>query len=95
MIGQDLGATFQGAQKIFPVSASHFSALYVTTYMHYRLLNYYLTMRLALALLYLCAAPACLGLDNGLARTPPMGWMTWERFRCNTDCTNDPLNCIR
>ena len=34
-------------------------------------------------------------LDNGLARTPPMGWLTWERFRCNTDCKNDPTNCIR
>ena len=37
----------------------------------------------------------CTGLDNGLARTPPMGWMTWERFRCNTDCKEDPENCIR
>ena len=34
-------------------------------------------------------------LDNGLGRTPPMGWLTWERFRCNTDCVNDPDNCIR
>lgn len=34
-------------------------------------------------------------LDNGLVLTPPMGWMTWERFRCNVDCTNDPDNCIR
>lgn len=34
------------------------------------------------------------GLDNGLARTPPMGWMTWQRFRCNTDCTSDSHNCI-
>lgn len=33
-------------------------------------------------------------LDNGLALTPPMGWLTWERFRCNTDCENDPENCI-
>ena len=33
-------------------------------------------------------------LDNGLAKTPPMGWMTWERFRCNIDCVNDPENCI-
>ena len=55
-------------------------------------------------------------LDNGLARTPPMGWLAWEReknnilqtmkskiqfealnvdrFRCNTDCENDPHNCI-
>ena len=41
-------------------------------------------------------------LNNGLARTPPMGWMTWERFRCTTDapgqgnpsCADDPDNCI-
>ncbi|KAK7097248.1 alpha-N-acetylgalactosaminidase-like isoform X2 [Littorina saxatilis] len=33
-------------------------------------------------------------LDNGLARTPPMGWLDWERFRCNVDCVNDPDNCI-
>jgi len=33
-------------------------------------------------------------LENGVARTPPMGWLAWERFRCNTDCVNDPLNCI-
>nr|XP_006815607.1 PREDICTED: alpha-N-acetylgalactosaminidase-like [Saccoglossus kowalevskii] len=33
-------------------------------------------------------------LDNGLARTPPMGWNDWERFRCNIDCNNDPNNCI-
>ncbi|XP_012269897.1 alpha-N-acetylgalactosaminidase isoform X2 [Athalia rosae] len=34
-------------------------------------------------------------LENGLALTPPMGWLSWERFRCNTDCKNDPDNCIR
>lgn len=34
-------------------------------------------------------------LDNGLVRTPPMGWLSWERYRCNTDCENDPDNCIR
>ncbi|XP_049901788.1 alpha-N-acetylgalactosaminidase-like isoform X2 [Epinephelus moara] len=33
-------------------------------------------------------------LDNGLLRTPPMGWMAWERFRCEIDCKNDPENCI-
>lgn len=33
-------------------------------------------------------------LNNGLARTPPMGWMDWERYRCNIDCVNDPENCI-
>lgn len=34
-------------------------------------------------------------LENGIARTPPMGWLSWERFRCNTDCDGDPENCIR
>lgn len=33
-------------------------------------------------------------LNNGVAPTPPMGWLTWERFRCDTDCKNDPENCI-
>jgi alpha-N-acetylgalactosaminidase len=33
-------------------------------------------------------------LDNGLALTPPMGWMTWEQFHCLTDCSSDPDNCI-
>ncbi|XP_077131293.1 alpha-N-acetylgalactosaminidase isoform X1 [Ranitomeya variabilis] len=33
-------------------------------------------------------------LDNGLVMTPPMGWMTWERYRCNIDCETDPDNCI-
>jgi len=32
--------------------------------------------------------------DNGLALTPPMGWLSWQRFRCNIDCVNDPYNCI-
>ncbi|KAL7740517.1 hypothetical protein ACLKA6_012290 [Drosophila palustris] len=43
--------------------------------------------------IYLISA-VCYCLENGLARTPPMGWLSWERFRCNTDCTNDPYNCI-
>lgn len=36
-----------------------------------------------------------IGLENGLARTPPMGWMTWQRFRCITDCDSFPDDCIR
>ena len=31
---------------------------------------------------------------NSLARTPPMGWMSWELFRCDTDCKKDPEMCI-
>ncbi|KAF3840256.1 hypothetical protein F7725_018973 [Dissostichus mawsoni] len=33
-------------------------------------------------------------LDNGLLKTPPMGWMAWERFRCDIACKDDPKNCI-
>ncbi|XP_072297423.1 alpha-N-acetylgalactosaminidase-like [Eucyclogobius newberryi] len=40
--------------------------------------------------LALCAS----ALDNGLMSTPPMGWLAWERYRCDIDCENDPKNCI-
>ncbi|XP_022920563.2 alpha-N-acetylgalactosaminidase-like isoform X1 [Onthophagus taurus] len=33
-------------------------------------------------------------LDNGLALTPPMGFMTWQRFRCIVDCKSYPDECI-
>lgn len=35
------------------------------------------------------------GLDNGLALTPPMGWLAWQRFRCITDCKTYPDECVR
>ncbi|XP_026495423.2 alpha-N-acetylgalactosaminidase [Vanessa tameamea] len=38
--------------------------------------------------------PFNLALDNGLALTPPMGWLTWQRFRCITDCEKYPNECI-
>ncbi|KAM8980983.1 alpha-N-acetylgalactosaminidase isoform 1-T3 [Sarcophilus harrisii] len=49
-------------------------------------------MKLPVVLLAL-VVPA-LSLDNGLLRTPPMGWLAWERYRCNIDCKEDPDNCI-
>ena len=30
-----------------------------------------------------CVAPKLSALDNGLARTPPMGWNSWNKFSCN------------
>ncbi|WKY13790.1 hypothetical protein Q1695_004545 [Nippostrongylus brasiliensis] len=33
-------------------------------------------------------------LDNGLVRTPPMGWMSWTAFYCETDCEKHPDACI-
>ncbi|KPJ03256.1 Alpha-N-acetylgalactosaminidase [Papilio xuthus] len=44
--------------------------------------------------IFLWLLPSCLSLDNGLALTPPMGWLTWERFRCITDCKAYPQECI-
>ncbi|XP_072452402.1 alpha-N-acetylgalactosaminidase [Notamacropus eugenii] len=35
-----------------------------------------------------------LSLENGLMRTPPMGWLAWERYRCNVNCEEDPDNCV-
>ncbi|RMB98310.1 hypothetical protein DUI87_25215 [Hirundo rustica rustica] len=40
------------------------------------------------------AVAAALALDNGLARTPPMGWLHWERFLCGTDCAAEPRRCV-
>ena len=36
----------------------------------------------ALLLLFLVSA-----LDNGLGRTPPMGWNSWNHFHCNINET--------
>jgi alpha-N-acetylgalactosaminidase len=44
--------------------------------------------------LVLTACHLAVALNNGLALTPTMGWLSWERFRCNIDCKNDPDNCI-
>lgn len=47
-----------------------------------------------LALLVLLLAGECQGNDNGLASQPPRGWISKERFQCNTDCMNYPDDCI-
>lgn len=46
-------------------------------------------------ILVLCLCKITFALDNGLALTPPMGWMAWQRFRCITDCVTYPDECIR
>ncbi|XP_018417793.1 PREDICTED: alpha-N-acetylgalactosaminidase [Nanorana parkeri] len=51
-------------------------------------------MQLAYLGILLSLWALCSSLDNGLGKTPPMGWMTWERYRCNIDCKTDPENCI-
>lgn len=43
---------------------------------------------------FLIYTQCVVSLDNGLALTPPMGWLSWERYRCQTDCVNYPDDCI-
>ena len=31
---------------------------------------------------------ACSALDNKAALTPPMGWLSWQRYRCAIGCNN-------
>ncbi|CAO1331323.1 unnamed protein product [Diamesa serratosioi] len=45
-------------------------------------------------LVFIALVVSVTSLDNGLAKTPPMGWMSWERFRCITDCDKYPDDCI-
>jgi alpha-N-acetylgalactosaminidase len=33
-------------------------------------------------------------LNDGLVRTPPMGWLSWTRFLCQTNCELHPHSCI-
>lgn len=49
---------------------------------------------LAISLTLVLLISACGALDNGLARKPPMGWLAWERFTCQTDCNQYPNDCI-
>lgn len=37
----------------------------------------------ALLILGLTTLPQTLALENGLARTPQMGWNSWNKFGCN------------
>jgi len=40
-------------------------------------------MRKAIAILFFCHSWRVLALDDGLARTPPMGWNSWNCFQLN------------
>jgi len=38
---------------------------------------------LSLLLVMICCTISARALDNGLARTPPMGWNSWNKFACD------------
>src|SRR5436190_8736079 len=44
-----------------------------------------LAATLMLVLLSLTWVPSAAALNNGLARTPPMGWNPWYRFQCDVN----------
>lgn len=44
--------------------------------------------------LFCCLICPILNKNNGLVRTPPMGWNSWMKFRCEIDCIKHPLECI-
>ena len=46
------------------------------------------------ALAALLLAAAVTAAPNKLARTPPAGFMSWQQFRCGTNCTAFPADCI-
>uniref|UniRef100_A0A7E4VWQ4 Alpha-galactosidase n=1 Tax=Panagrellus redivivus TaxID=6233 RepID=A0A7E4VWQ4_PANRE len=48
----------------------------------------------AIALVFGSLISAVISLDNGLVRTPPMGWMSWTKYYCETDCVKYPDACI-
>lgn len=45
--------------------------------------------RFAVLLLLLLAGPdPSNALQNGAALTPPLGWLSWQRYNCAIDCAN-------
>ncbi|XP_028816178.1 alpha-galactosidase A isoform X2 [Denticeps clupeoides] len=54
-----------------------------------------MSQAVAVALLLSLTVRPSRPLDNGLALTPTMGWLHWERFMCNVDCALEPDNCVR
>ncbi|KDR23773.1 alpha-N-acetylgalactosaminidase-like [Zootermopsis nevadensis] len=51
-------------------------------------------MMLRVCVIAVSILATALALDNGLALTPPMGWLAWERYRCIVDCVAYPDDCI-
>lgn len=49
---------------------------------------------ISVAILFVTNKHSTLALENGLARTPPMGWLAWERYVCETNCRDYPGECI-
>jgi len=57
------------------------------------MLGYKIKIKVWLCILVACKISSAL--NNGLALTPPMGWLAWQRFRCTIDCETFPDECVR
>nr|ATU82754.1 secreted Glycoside hydrolase-like protein [Pristhesancus plagipennis] len=53
-----------------------------------------LPVKLLSSFIFLTFLSKSIALNNGLALTPPMGFLTWQRYRCATDCKLYPDECI-
>ena len=73
-----------------PLSSENIS---LTQY-KYRLLPRSSLFSFIFFLLFITTVERSWSLENGLARTPPMGWMSWARFACQIDCQTYPADCI-
>ncbi|KAI1283825.1 Alpha-galactosidase A [Halotydeus destructor] len=51
-------------------------------------------MAFIVTILIACLLSLGHALDNGEALTPPMGWLAWEVFKCELDCSKNPDSCI-
>lgn len=76
------------------VILARFTQLYKTT--QFNLASYLHNTMFLTKLLLLCFSLVeyTNSLENGLARTPPMGWLSWAQFGCTTNCKAFPNKCI-
>lgn len=72
-----------------PLAQSTFSS----TMMTFPSVDYCAMQLLVLSILINIFYPVA-SLDDGLSLTPPMGWLSWERFGCQTNCSQYPDTCI-
>ncbi|KRZ12767.1 Alpha-N-acetylgalactosaminidase, partial [Trichinella zimbabwensis] len=59
-----------------------------------RLMNDIYAIFVALVSILFESALRSFGAQNGLALTPPMGWISWLQFGCQTDCSKGLKNCF-
>ncbi|KRZ12764.1 Alpha-N-acetylgalactosaminidase, partial [Trichinella zimbabwensis] len=85
-----LKAAAQKAASKGPLSVQMASELSIFL----RLMNDIYAIFVALVSILFESALRSFGAQNGLALTPPMGWISWLQFGCQTDCSKGLKNCF-